>query len=119
MKRLFAFIVLGFSFAAPVAHASWNRVELPNPLGTDRIGQILCNIAEYTFSLAIVAAVLAFLIAAFYYFTSGGNAQQITKGKKALTYAAAGTAIAILAWGAAMIIATLLSGSPDVTVASC
>lgn len=77
--------------------------------------KILCNIAEYLFQIALVLAVIAFLVAAFYYLTSAGNEQRITRGKSALTYAALGAAVAIIAWGAALIIASILGGGGSFT----
>lgn len=76
---------------------------------------ILCNIAEYLFQIALVLAVIAFLVAAFYYLTSAGNEQRISRGKSALTYAALGAAVAIIAWGAALIIASILGGAGSFT----
>jgi cytochrome bd-type quinol oxidase subunit 2 len=81
-----------------------------SPVGTS-FPVILCNIAEAIFAFALAAAVIAFLIAAFRYLTSGGNEQQIARAKDALQYVLFGVAVAILAWGATMIIASALGGS--------
>lgn len=90
---------------------------LPDPTGGIGIPQMLCNFAVYTFEIAVAAAVVAFLLGAFFYLTSGGNPAGLEKGKKAFLYAAAGSAVVVLAWGAANIIADSLGGA--VTLGGC
>ena len=71
---------------------------------------LLCNIAESIFTLALIAAVIAFLVAAFYYLTAAGNEQRVSRAKETLTYVVFGVVVAFLAWGATFIIASTLSG---------
>ena len=72
---------------------------------------LLCNVATAIFTLALIAAVVAFLVAAFFYLTSAGNEQRVTRAKETLTYVVFGVAVAFLAWGAAFIIASALGGA--------
>ena len=91
--------------------------NLPDPTGGVGIVGLVCNVAVYTFDIAVAASVIAFLMGAFYYLTSGGNSARIDQGKKAFFYAAAGAAVVILAWGAANISATSIGGT--VTLSGC
>src|SRR3989344_2443634 len=79
---------------------------------------LVCNIAIGVFEIALVASVIAFLVGAFFYLTSGGSEQRAVKGKQALTYAIYGTAVVILSWGAAFIVAELLGGV-NATLSGC
>ena len=92
-------------------------VTLPDPTGGVGIVGFICNVAVYTFEIAVAASVVAFLLGAFYYLTSGGNSARVEQGKKTFLYAAAGAVVVILAWGAANILATSIGGT--VTLAGC
>lgn len=91
-----------------------------NPLGILSVPLLLCRIADAIFWIALIAAVLAFLIAAFFYLTSGGDEKKVTRAKGTFIYVVYGVAIAILAWGAAFVIASLLTGGgADVSFDPC
>ena len=72
---------------------------------------LLCNVATAIFTLALIAAVVAFLVAAFFYLTSAGNEQRVTRAKETLTYVGFGGGVAFLAGGAGVIIASALGGA--------
>lgn len=81
-----------------------------NPLGILDVGLLLCRIADAIFWIALIAAVLAFLVAAFFYLTSGGDEKKVTRARSTFVYVVYGVAIAILAWGAAFVLASLFTG---------
>ena len=91
--------------------------DIPDPLGGKTIVELLCNFSVWTFEIAAAAAVIAFLVAAYFYLTAGGSPARIESGKKALLYAVAGSAVVILAWGATLIIADAIGGT--VTLSGC
>ena len=91
--------------------------DVPDPLGGATFVDVLCDFTVWTFEIAVAAAVIAFLLGAFYYLTSGGSPQGYEKGKNAFKYAAFGAAVVILAWGAANILADAIGGT--VTLTGC
>lgn len=107
-----AFPALLFAlFAFPLLVSALRPVYLAphSPIGLS-FSVLLCNLANAIFTIALVGAVIAFLVAAFYYLTAYGSEQRVTKAKGALTYVAFGVAVTILAWGTTLIIASTLAG---------
>jgi len=83
--------------------------ELPFPIGRS-ITDVLCRIAVGSFRIALAASLIAFLVGAWFYLTSTGNPEKMSKGKKAFIYAIYGVAVVMLSAGAAFIIGDLLGG---------
>lgn len=75
---------------------------------TPPLPELICDISVYVFELAVAAAVIAFLVSAYYFLTSGGNSVRLLQGRKVLYYAAMGTVVLILSWGATAIVADLV-----------
>ena len=84
--------------------------ELPFPIGKS-ITEVLCRIAVGSFRIALAASLLAFLVGAWFYLSSGGSPEKMSKGKKAFVYAIFGVAVIMLSAGAAFIIGSLLGGT--------
>ena len=86
-------------------------VQYPPPTGNATFTELLCDFAVWTFEIAVAAAVIAFLLGAYFYLTSGGSPQGYEKGKNAFKYAAIGSVVVILAWGTAQILADVIGGT--------
>jgi hypothetical protein len=65
---------------------------------------LLCGVLRWIYAAAIIVGVIYILIAAYKYITAGGEAEKVSGAHKALTYAAIGIAVAILAYGVPVII---------------
>lgn len=89
------------------------QIMFTNPLGLGSSAQsllgILCSVRDGLFPLLLTFGVIAFLYAAFLYFTSAGNTEKIGRAKKALFVAALGIILAILSFGLPEIIAQLFN----------
>lgn len=92
-------------------------VQYPDPIGGSTFTELLCDFAAWTFSIAVAAAVIAFLLGAYFYLTSGGSPQGYEKGKNAFKYAALGAVVVILSWGTVQILADAIGGT--VTPTGC
>src|ERR1700689_3367376 len=57
---------------------------------------LICSFIEYFFWIIIVISVIMVLVAAFDYVTAGDDAEKTSRGRKRLTYAAVGIAVALL-----------------------
>ena len=83
-----------------------------SPIGLSFV-DVLCRIAQTSFTIALAASLIAFLIGAWFYFTSGGSVEKMNKGKKAFVYAVFGVAIVMLSAGAAFILGDLMGGTAE------
>jgi hypothetical protein len=73
-----------------------------------KIVGIVCKIANYLFTIALVIGVIYALVAAFKYMTAGGDSAKVSEAHKTLTWAAVGIAVAIFAGSLPGVIASLM-----------
>ncbi len=85
-----------------------NGIILQNPLQATEFEDILDNVIDFIFNIAIVLAPLMVVIAGFLFVTSGGNAEQINKAKTMIIWTAIGFLIILLSKGIMGIITNLL-----------
>ena len=98
--QLAVFLLPAFVFAA--------TNTLPKPITkVGDVEEIICDVANFLFGLAIVLSVIFVLYAAFLYLTSGGDEKKVSEAKSTLTYAAVGVAVALLAGGMPQLIGGL------------
>ena len=108
--KLHRFVFLLFFLFA--GRSVW-AYTLPNPFGIYSFPALLCRIAEGVFAIALAASVIAFLLAAYFYLTSGGNEKKVTRAKEAINYVLYGAIVVFLAWGSALIVASVLGGTGE------
>lgn len=108
MKKTYHFL----SGAIPVFILSFGTIVLPfiaeAGKAVDEAVGIMCNIANYLFTFALVIGVIYAIVGAFKYMSSGGDATKVSEGHKTLTWAAVGIGIAILAGSFPGVIASLM-----------
>jgi heme/copper-type cytochrome/quinol oxidase subunit 2 len=75
-----------------------------------------CAFAAFMFFLALAIGIIFVLVAAFKYLTSGGDASKVSEAHHAVTYAAIGFAVAIIANGVPAVVSSILGGS---TIQAC
>ena len=79
-----------------------------NPLQASEFEDIIDNIIDFIFKIAIVLVPLIVVYGGFLYLTSAGNAEQADKGRKVIIWAAIGFGIILLSKGILTIINQIL-----------
>ncbi|MBI4119887.1 MAG: hypothetical protein HY454_00285 [Parcubacteria group bacterium] len=79
-----------------------------NPIDAENFTAIIVKIADWASAIAVPLMALVVLFAGYTYLTSGGNADQVTRANKTLTWAVAGFIIVLLAKSAAVLIKNIL-----------
>lgn len=97
-----------FSMAS-ITRANGNLITIRNPLteGT-QFEDIVDNLIDFVFNIAIVLAPLTTIIAGFLLVTAGGNLEQINKAKAMIVWSIIGFLIILLAKGIMAVIMNLL-----------
>jgi uncharacterized membrane protein YidH (DUF202 family) len=98
-------LALGLSVAPFVADAAVQS----------RLITAACRIRDYIYTFSIIIGVIYVIVAAWKYMSAGGDATKVSEAHKALTWAAVGIGVAIIAVGVPNIVSGLLGGG---TVAS-
>lgn len=85
--------------------------NIPNPLGSESISQIINNIAYYlSVYIAPPIVTLMILFAAFQILTAGENPEKLKSGREIILWTCVGYGIVLISWGITSIIQQLLSG---------
>jgi hypothetical protein len=98
---IFLFSMLAFSVFAGV-------VEITNPLNATSFEALIDSVVDFIFYIGLALVPLMIIISAFYFFTAGGDANQINTAKKLLFYTLIGLGIVLLAKALAALITSLL-----------
>lgn len=92
------------------AHATNHQpVGLQNPLGTRTLQEFLVDILNVIVILAIPLIVFFIIYSGFLYVTARGNAEQVSKATRALTYSIIGGVLVLGAAAIAGIVETLVN----------
>jgi len=83
-------------------------IEIPNPLGATKLEDIIDNLINFIFTIAIIVVPLMIIIGGFLLATAGGNPQQIDRAKKLILWTLIGLAILLFAKGIVSVIKQLL-----------
>ena len=106
---------LGALALARVALAAPQGPPVPMPEGalqtTTDVSGLLIVAVDWIFWALIVFAVAMFLIGGYYYVTSGGEAEKVSKANKTLLYAALAVVVALVAAGIPFVVVSFI-GSP-------
>jgi len=87
---------------------SQGPVEIPNPLKTNSIAELIDRIISYVIGIATVIFPLIIIFGAFQFLTAGGDMEKITTARKTLMYAIIGYILILISKGITMIVADLL-----------
>jgi len=74
----------------------------------DDVVQIIQNIGVWFFRVFLVATIIAFIIAGFFYLTAAGNPNNMTRAHNMIKYALIGVVVALLAGSAVAIVESFL-----------
>jgi flagellar biosynthesis protein FlhB len=130
IKKLFkgsSLFIKGFLLSVPtfgmiaithiaMAQTSGNTITAPITDEQD-LKDLLCNVIAWFFWIIIVISVIMVLVAAFDYVTAGDDTEKTSRGRRRLTYAAVGIAVALLAAGFPAIVASIFPNAPGTTLA--
>lgn len=72
-------------------------IEFPNPIKPTTVMEVLNSVLDNMMGIIVVIAIIFIIIGGIMYMTSGGNEKMVTMGKKAITGAVVGLAIALAA----------------------
>jgi len=108
MRKILLFLILLSLILPPFILA--DEVIIENPLTATSFEQIVGNIIDFIFKIAITLAPLMIIIGAFYIMTAGGDTNRVTTGKNIILYTLIGFAIILLAKGLVAVIKQLLGG---------
>ncbi len=112
-QRLFTKIAIGARYAMLLAAAAapWTTHAQK---ASEKIIGIACDIFSLLYSIALVVGIIYVVIAAFKYMTAAGDATKVSEGHRALTWAAIGIGVAIIAAGVPGIVGSIL-GDESIT----
>ena len=97
MKKILLILIL-VGLILPASAGAIIRIE--NPLGAKTFQELIGNIINLIFTIAVVIAPAMIIVGAFYFLTAGGNPQGIETGKKIILWTIIGFVVIMLAWGA-------------------
>lgn len=97
------------SLTAPLfVHADSSSIEIPNPIQTTSIMDLVNTITNYLLWIAVIGAPLALVVAALMFLTAGGNERNVKTAKSMLKWAVIGLAIALISKGIVSLIRDFL-----------
>lgn len=117
MKKLFAFGSLYGAVAPLLAQAQ--TIEPPRTIGLLGGGGsgafigLMCLVAQWVFTIAIVLSIILAIMAGIQYMTAGGDSEKLKTAHRRLLYLAIGIAVAIIAQTLPVLVGSALqAGDP-------
>ncbi|MBZ9573062.1 hypothetical protein KJA17_02695 [Patescibacteria group bacterium] len=102
-------IISGWLFFLLIPQVS-QGIEIENPLDVESIPELIDNIVQFIFWIAVVLAPLMILVGAFYFITAAGDPKRVETGKKIILWTIVGLAIILFSRGIISIIRSVLAG---------
>jgi cation transport ATPase len=95
-----------------IAYAQTSAI--PNPVNNlQGVFDMMCLFAAYFVWTVIILSVIMVIVAAFYFMTSGGEAEKVTKARQFLTYSAVGIVVVLCAVAFPVIVGTAVGYKSD------
>ena len=91
-----------------MAATAVGTVEIPNPLKTNSIADLIDRIVTYLITIATIIFPLVIIYGAWQLLSTGGDIEKAIMGRKTITYAVIGYILILISKGITMIIADLL-----------
>ncbi len=91
-------LILALFIVAPLIVGGL-EVKIDNPLEADSFSELIKNIADFIFTIAIWVAPVMYMIGGGYFLIAGGDPQKVETGKKLMVYTSIGLIIAVAAKG--------------------
>ncbi len=74
----------------------------------DDVLTVLSNITSWLWQIFLIATILAFLAAGFFYITAAGNPEKINRANRMVLYGVIGVAVALLSGGMVALLESIL-----------
>ncbi len=97
MKKVLAILIL-IGLVLPIASLA-GIIRIENPLEADTFAELIGNIIDFIFTIALFIAPLMIMIGAFYFLTAVEDVQKVETGKKIILYTIIGFVIIMLSRG--------------------
>jgi len=107
MRKLLTILIL-LALASPVIVLADEIIEIKNPITAGSFEEIIDNVIDFVFKIAIVLAPLMVVIGGFLLLTAGGNISQVGRAKSLLLWTAIGFLVVLLSKGILAIINQIL-----------
>ncbi len=118
MYRILYFLILVGEFFGErlVAFGGGDNmsVQISNPLGSNNLQTVLQKIVPTLIAIAVPVVAIVVLYGAFLMITSAGDEEKISKGRKAIMWAAIGFVIVLLSTSIVPIIRSLFPANPNI-----
>jgi len=88
--------------------SSGGNIEIPNPLKTKSIAELIDRIVNYIIGIATVIFPLIIIYGAFQLLTTGGDMEKVITARKTILYAVIGYILILISKGITMIVAQFL-----------
>lgn len=103
----------GFSELLTVSAATGDEdvsvdVEFINPITSNTLDQVINNLIDFIFTIALVVCPIVIIIGGFMFVTAAGDPNRLETGKKIIFWALVGLAMAIMAKGFVILLKALL-----------
>lgn len=96
-------------FASPIlAQTTKSQIEIPNPIKTKSIAELIDRIVTYLITIATIIFPLVIIYGAFQLLSTGGDVEKAIMGRKTITYAVIGYVLILVSKGITMIVAEIL-----------
>jgi len=121
-----AIFLIGLSSAGPVLNTACAAtaeekkidVKVDNPIKANTIEEIINNVIDFFFTIALIICPLIIIVGGFMMVTSGGDPGKVETGKKMVYYALIGLGIVIMAKGFVLALKQILKVKKPVTMIS-
>jgi len=107
MKKTLLILTL-LSLILPISVLADELIRIENPLEAGSFEEIVDNLIDFIFKIAIVVAPLMVIVGGFLFLTAGGNIQQVSRARNLLIWTAIGFLIVLLSKGILAIINQIL-----------
>jgi hypothetical protein len=84
------------------------QIEIPNPIKTKSIAELIDRIVTYLITIATIIFPLVVIYGAFQLLSTGGDVEKAIMGRKTITYAVIGYVLILVSKGITMIVAEIL-----------
>lgn len=106
LKKTVLLITL-FSFLIPNLTGA---ITIENPLKAESFEELIENLIDFIFWVAVVIVPLMIIIAGFYFLTAAGNPERVNTAKRIIFWSIVGFAIVLLAKGIISMIKQIIGG---------
>ncbi len=121
-----AIFLIGLSSAGPVLNTAYAATEeekkidvkVDNPIKANTIEEIINNVIDFFFTIALIICPLIIIVGGFMMVTSGGDPGKVQTGRNMVYYALIGLGIVIMAKGFVLALKQILKVKKPVTMIS-